>query len=238
MQPDADDDDPFATAAAEFQAAIHNYQAETTKQGSNIAPSPVASTPIPTSPVQSSGPAPIPDPIQDKQRTVVEDPTPLSTPSQTQTFPGEMPTGQPAPVMLAGQTQTPTMVPMGGHGGMAMGVPPTTNAVLALVLGILGWVGCGICTSLPAFFVAQSAITTASSYPNHPDQSMAQAAKWVALINVILSVLVILFYVVVFGALAATEGFDGGYFMCDNGEMIPQEWVGDGDNDCGDWSDE
>ena len=31
MEPDAGEDDPFAAAAAEFQAAIHNYQAETTK---------------------------------------------------------------------------------------------------------------------------------------------------------------------------------------------------------------
>ena len=67
---------------------------------------------------------------------------------------------------------------------------------------------------------------------------MANAAKWVALINVVLSVLVILFYVVIFAGLAATEGFDAGYFECDNGERIPQEWVNDGDNDCGDWSDE
>ena len=237
MEPDAEDD-PFAAAAAEFQAAIQNYQAETTKQGADIAPSPVASTPIPTSPVQSSGPAPIPDPIQDKQRTVVEDTTPLSTPSQNQVFPGTMPTGQPVPVMLAGQTQTPTMIPMGGYGGMAMGVPPTTNAVLALVLGIIGWVGCGICTSLPAFFIAQSAIKTASAYPSHPDQSMANAAKWVALINVIVYVLGILFYVVIIAGLAANGDFDSGFFECDNGEMIPQDWVGDGDNDCGDWSDE
>ncbi|HJM67036.1 MAG TPA: low-density lipoprotein receptor class A repeat-containing protein, partial [Candidatus Thalassarchaeaceae archaeon] len=131
--------------------------------------------------------------------------------------------------------QTPTMIPMGGHGGMAMGVPPTTNAVLALVLGIIGWVGCGICTSLPAFFIAQSAIKTASAYPGHPDQSMANAAKWVALINVIVYVLVILLYVGI-GVLAVASG--DGFFVCDNGEMIPQDWVGDGDNDCGDWSDE
>ena len=62
MQPN--DEDPFATAAAEFQAAIQNYQAETTKQGSTISPSPVASTPIPTNPVQSSGPAPVPNPLR------------------------------------------------------------------------------------------------------------------------------------------------------------------------------
>ena len=39
----------------------------------------------------------------------------------------------------------PVGVPMGMQGVGGMMVPPTTNAVLALVLGILGWVGCGIC---------------------------------------------------------------------------------------------
>ena len=151
-------------------------------------------------------------------------------------IPGTMPTSQPNPVMLAGQPQSANMIPMGSPMGMA--VPPTTNAVVALVLAILGWVGCGICTSLPAFFVAQSAIKTASAYPNHPDSGIANAAKWVSLINVILSVLVILFYVVLFAGLAASGELDGGVFYCDNGDTIPSDWVNDGDNDCGDWSDE
>jgi len=241
MQPDSDED-PFAAAAAEFQAAIQNYQAETTKKGAPIPPSPVASVPV-----ESAGLSPVPDPLEDKQRNVAEQTNPLPSPMQNQsipgtmpgmpgTMPGTMPTTQPNPVMLAGQPQSANMIPMGSP--MAMAVPPTTNAVLALVLAILGWVGCGICTSLPAFFVAQSAIKTASAYPNHPDAGMANAAKWVSLINVILSVVVILFYVLLFVGLAASGDFDGGMFVCDNGDTIPSEWVNDGDNDCGDWSDE
>lgn len=246
MQPDPNED-PFASAAAEFQAAIQNYQAETTKKGAAIPPSPVAS-----SPVESPGLSPVPNPLEDKQRNVAEQTNPLPTPMQNQAIPGTipgtmpgtmpsnipgtMPTSQPNPVMLAGQPQSANMIPMGSPMGMA--VPPTTNAVVALVLAILGWVGCGICTSLPAFFVAQSAIKTASAYPNHPDSGMANAAKWVSLINVILSVLVILFYVVLFAGLAASGELDGGVFYCDNGDTIPSDWVNDGDNDCGDWSDE
>ena len=57
MQPDPDED-PFASAAAEFQAAIQNYQAETTKKGATIPPSPVAS-----SPVESAGLSPVPNPL-------------------------------------------------------------------------------------------------------------------------------------------------------------------------------
>ncbi len=238
MQPDSDEA-PFAAAAAEFQAAIQNYQAETTKKGAPIPPSPVASVPV-----ESAGLTPVPDPLEDKQRDAVEQTNPLPGTMGNQTvpgtmpgiMPGTMPTSQPNPVMLAGQPQSGNMIPMGSP--MAMAVPPTTNAVLALVLAILGWVGCGICTSLPAFFVAQSAIKTASAYPNHPDAGLANAAKWVSLINVILSVLVILFYVVLIAGLAASGDFDGGMFVCDNGETIPSEWVNDGDNDCGDWSDE
>ena len=252
MQPDPDED-PFASAAAEFQAAIQNYQAETTKKGAPIPPSPVAS-----SPVESPGLSPVPNPLEDKQRNVAEQTNVPPTPMQNQTIPGTMPgtmptvpgtmpgtmptipgtmpTSQPNPVMLAGQPQSANMIPMGSPMGMA--VPPTTNAVLALVLAILGWVGCGICTSLPALFVAQSAIKTTSAYPNHPDSGMANAAKWVSLINVILSVLVILFYVVLFAGLAASGDFDAAVFVCDNGDTIPSEWVNDGDNDCGDWSDE
>ena len=67
---------------------------------------------------------------------------------------------------------------------------------------------------------------------------MANAANCVSLFNVILLVLVILFYVVLFAGLAASGDFDAAVFVCDNGDTIPSEWVNDGDNDCGDWSDE
>jgi hypothetical protein len=31
---------------------------------------------------------------------------------------------------------------------------------------------------------------------------------------------------------------DGPMFTCDNGNEIPEDYFDDGDNDCGDWSDE
>ncbi len=38
--------------------------------------------------------------------------------------------------------------------GMAMGYFPTTNATLALVLSVLGIVGCSICTAIPGLIMA------------------------------------------------------------------------------------
>ena len=73
-------------------------------------------------------------------------------------------------------------------------IMPTTYAVLALVLGILGMVMCGICTAVPGLILAQGALATTSQYPGHPDQGVAKAAQIVSWIAIGLSLLVILFY--------------------------------------------
>ena len=38
--------------------------------------------------------------------------------------------------------------------------------------------------------------------------------------------------------LMSMDGGDGEMFTCDNGNEVPEDYVDDGDNDCGDWSDE
>ncbi len=73
-------------------------------------------------------------------------------------------------------------------------VMPATNAILALVLGILGLVMCGLCTAVPGLIVANGALATTSQYPGHPDQGVAKAAQIVSWIAIGLSLLVILFY--------------------------------------------
>ena len=83
----------------------------------------------------------------------------------------------------------------GGPGAML----PTTNAVLALVLSILGIVMCSICTALPGLIIANGALATTKQYPGHPDQGMAKAAQIISWIGIGLFVLVVLFY----GALGA-----------------------------------
>ena len=84
-------------------------------------------------------------------------------------------------------------------------IMPTTNAVLALVLGILGMVMCGICTAVPGLILAQGALATTSQYPGHPDHGVAKAAQIVSWIAIGLSLLVILFYGVAIAIAVASE---------------------------------
>ena len=90
-------------------------------------------------------------------------------------------------------SQAPQQIFVQGQGGPGM-VMPATNAILALVLGILGLVMCGLCTAVPGLIVANGALATTSQYPGHPDQGVAKAAQIVSWIAIGLSLLVILFY--------------------------------------------
>ena len=87
----------------------------------------------------------------------------------------------------------------GGQYGGPGEILPTTNAVLALVLSILGIVMCSVCTAIPGLIVANGALATTNQYPGHPDQGMAKAAHIISWIGIGLFVLVVLFY----GALGA-----------------------------------
>ena len=85
-------------------------------------------------------------------------------------------------------TQAPQQIFVQGQGGPGM-IMPTTNAVLALVLGILGIVACSVCTAVPALILANGALATTSQYPGHPDQGLAKAAQVVAWIGIGLFIL-------------------------------------------------
>ncbi len=106
-------------------------------------------------------------------------------------------TEPPETVILEGSpsvtSQAPQQIFVQGHGGPGM-IMPTTNAVLALVLGILGIVACSVCTALPALILANGALTTTSQYPGHPDQGLAKAAQIVAWIGIGLFILMMVVY--------------------------------------------
>ena len=107
--------------------------------------------------------------------------------------------GQPAQVIVGAQ---PTV--MAGSPGM-MAAFPATSAVAALVLSILGIVGCGCCTAIPGLIIANNALVITNQYPGHPDEGMAKAAQIIGWIVVGLTIAFILFYVILGGGLLAME---------------------------------
>jgi hypothetical protein len=121
----------------------------------------------------------------------------------------EIPENAPETVILEGSpnvtNQAPQQIFVQGHGGPGM-IMPTTNAVLALVLGILSIVlGCGLCTAIPGVILANGALVTTSQYPGHPDQGIAKAAQIISWIAIALSILILLFYGGLIAALILAE---------------------------------
>ena len=113
--------------------------------------------------------------------------------------------GQPSEtVVLEGSpnvtSQAPQQIFVQGQGGPGMMMMPTTNADLALVLGILGIVMCSVCTAVPGLILANGALATTSQYPGHPDQGMAKAAQIISWIGIGLFILLMLFYGGIFAA--------------------------------------
>ena len=113
--------------------------------------------------------------------------------------------GQPSEtVVLEGSpnvtSQAPQQIFVQGQGGPGMMMMPTTNAVLALVLGILGIVMSSVCTAVPGLNLANGALATTSQYPGHPDQGMAKAAQIISWIGIGLFILLMLFYGGIFAA--------------------------------------
>ena len=106
--------------------------------------------------------------------------------------------GQPAQVIVGAQPS----VMAGSPGVVGVGFP-ATSAVAALVLSILGIVGCGCCTAIPGLIIANNALVITNQYPGHPDAGMAKAAQIIGWIVVGLAIAFILFYVIVGGGLLA-----------------------------------
>ena len=87
-----------------------------------------------------------------------------------------------------------------------VGQYPQTQAVVALVLSIVGLMMCGICTSIPGIIMASSALKVTKQNPGHPDHGIAQAANIVGWIATILWGLMIGFYFLMIVVVIAAEG--------------------------------
>ena len=101
-------------------------------------------------------------------------------------------------------TQPPNQIPI-QHGMQMGGYYPPTQAVLALVLSILGVVACSICTAIPGLILANGALKVTDSMPGHPDAGMAKAAQVVGWIVIGLTLLGVIGYALLFGVLIAAE---------------------------------
>tara|TARA_B100000902_G_C26782431_1_gene655723 strand:+ start:136 stop:543 length:408 start_codon:yes stop_codon:yes gene_type:complete len=102
-------------------------------------------------------------------------------------------------------TQTPEQIfVQGQYGGQGM-MMPATNAVLALVLGILGLVMCSVCTAVPGLILAHGALATTRQYPGHPDHGLARAAQIISWVSIIVFLLVIAIYGSLAGIMLASS---------------------------------
>jgi hypothetical protein len=75
----------------------------------------------------------------------------------------------------------------------------SSNAIIALVLGILSWIGCGILAAIPAWIVGKKEINAINAGQS-PDagKTMATIGMWLGIINVILSILAIIVFGILF----------------------------------------
>ncbi len=93
----------------------------------------------------------------------------------------------------------------GMNNPMNAGQYPQTQAVVALVLSVVGLMMCGLCTAVPGVIMANTALGTTKQYPGHPDQGLAKAAQIVGWITIGLWIVIIGFYLLMFVVAIAAE---------------------------------
>lgn len=86
--------------------------------------------------------------------------------------------------VLVGSPSDPTTIPLGG---VDMVFYQQTNATLALVLAILSWTCGSLLFSIPALIIASKARETTDSITFHPDAGTAKVAYITALVNIIVT---------------------------------------------------
>ena len=91
-------------------------------------------------------------------------------------------------------SQSEVLYVQGMSNPMNAGQYPQTQAVVALVLSVVGLMMCGLCTAIPGVIMANTALGTTKQYPGHPDQGLAKAAQIVGWISIGLWIAIIGFY--------------------------------------------
>ena len=118
--------------------------------------------------------------------------------------------GQQIPAQQHVVTGQPTQYVVASGNPMMMGMFPQTNAMVALILACLSFVACGCFMSIPALILAQGALQITESIPGHPDQGSAKAAQVVAWVNINLSAIgAILYVVLIIWATSLSNDYSG-----------------------------
>ncbi len=92
-------------------------------------------------------------------------------------------------------------------GSMNTGGGASSNAIIALVLGILSFISCGILAAIPAWIMGKREINEINSgRSSQAGMTFAKIGMWLGIINIILSVLAIIFLVI--ALLAGLFSFD------------------------------
>ena len=87
-----------------------------------------------------------------------------------------------------------------------VGQYPPTQAIAALILGILGLMGFSCCTAIPGLILAKSAMEVAEQHPGHPDAGMAKAANVISWVSIVLTIVVLLLYAAIIVLAIALSG--------------------------------
>jgi|JRYG01.1.fsa_nt_gb hypothetical protein len=78
------------------------------------------------------------------------------------------------------------------------------QGTLILVLGILGFIGCGIITAIPAWIMGNNALKAIDSGEGDPNErQLVQVGRILGIVATVLSVLGILFWILFFGGMLA-----------------------------------
>lgn len=99
----------------------------------------------------------------------------------------------------------PPQPSMGGSGNYSSG-KASSNAIWALVLGILSWVACGIFAAIPAWIIGKKEISAINAgQSDSAGKTMAQIGMWLGIIQVIVGILalIVILIILMLGGFAA-----------------------------------
>jgi hypothetical protein len=147
----------------------------------------------------------------------------------------------PSQVVMQGNAQQPI--------SLSANSSPNTIAIVAIVLGSLALMGslgsaigplfgaCNLIVAVPASIVAYMARSNAEYVQFGKGAGLIKAATITSIASIALTVLAQLVWLVILFTAGGGGGGDG-MFECGSGELIPADWVNDGQYDCYDGSDE